>query len=438
MGKKKNKKHDIWDLSYEEQQENLMKFDEFLAGKTNDMFVNNTGTDFEAQLFSMIDTRKNQETIADDSKPKTRYFDQYGIFQYHDDTPKEGQFVEEDDVERYVDGTIDNEDILEYTPVSFDVDNELHMLFITSQFERVGLKLDTHTIPDDTVVDNEQALGRAFIDYSVFNTIPFALTDNIDDIVKAFNDYGIEKYNMSRFRIIYDENDTLYRCYIVDTDSVSYLRSNVVKSFMEYGQLVLELESRSINDINWGYFYDSSYNRLDDYCKIIIMDRYTQTGDRPLTEEMIGEFGYIITTGDIYGVISPLLEAAINEDDIDGMIDTAEKSIDEAFNSIRSSRPVVATLTATPVIKKNENKEEEVIPEVAEVVIDVEDLKNKMQTTSEEQPISETTSTSDDKNDTEENPVSVPDEIEVTEADPDEIDFDDLSEIPVIRKPKKK
>ena len=97
----------------------------------------------------------------------------------------------------------------------------------------------------------------------------------------------------------------------------------------------------------------------------------------------------------------------------------------------------MATLTATPVVKKNENKEE-VVPEVAEVVIDVEDLKNKMQTTTEDQPISETTITSDDENDTEENPVNVPDEIEVTEADPDEIDFDDLSEIPVIRKPKKK
>ena len=32
----------------------------------------------------------------------------------------------------------------------------------------------------------------------------------------------------------------------------------------------------------------------------------------------------------------------------------------------------------------------------------------------------------------------IPDDIEVTETDPDEIDFDDLSEIPVIRKPKKK
>lgn len=431
MGKKKNKKHDIWDLSYEEQQENLRKFDDFLAGKTNDMLVNNGG-DFESQLFSMIDTRRSQEPVIDDDKksPK-RYFNEYGIFQYDDTTSNdEGHNLPELEETQ-------SEKVLKYQPVSFEVDNELHMLFIKSQFERVGLKLDSHMIPDDTVIDNQQALGRAFIDYSVFNTIPFALTDNIDDIVKAFNDYGIEKYNMSKFRIIYDENDTLYRCYIVDTDSVSYLRSNVIKSFMEYGQLVLELESRSINDINWGYFYDSSYNRLDDYCRIMISDKDTQTGDRPLIEEMMGEFGYIITTGDIYGVISPLLEAAINEDDIDDMIDTVEKSIDEAVNSIRSSRPVVATLTATPVVKKNENKEE-VIPEVAEVVIDVEDLKNKMQTTSEEQPISETTSASDDENDTEEKPVNVPDEIEVTETDPDEIDFDDLSEIPVIRKSKKK
>ena len=136
MGKKKkNKKNDIWDLSYEEQQENLRKLDEFLAGTKNDMFVNNTGTDFEAQLFSMIDTRRNQETVVDDNEPKPRYFDQYGIFQY---TETDGMHGSEDD------GLLDTEEIhedtLEYTPVSFDVDNELQMVFIQSRFERVGLK----------------------------------------------------------------------------------------------------------------------------------------------------------------------------------------------------------------------------------------------------------------------------------------------------------
>ena len=48
------------------------------------------------------------------------------------------------------------------------------------------------------------------------------------------------------------------------------------------------------------------------------------------------------------------------------------------------------------------------------------------------------TSHVDEDESKEDKPVNIPDDIEVTETDPDEIDFDDLSEIPVIRKPKKK
>lgn len=454
MGKKKkNKKHDIWDLSYEEQQENLRKFDEFLAGKTNDMFVNNTGTDFESQLFSMIDTRRNKETIVDDNEPKPRYFDQYGIFQY---TETDGIPDSEDDgVERYHDGLFDteeteSEDTLEYQPVSFEVDNELQMVFIQSRFERVGLKLNTRVIPDDVVIENEQILGRAFIDYSLFNTIPFALTDNVDDIIKAFNDYGIERYDKEKFKIIYDEHDELYRCYIVDTSSAGNLQCNVVKSFREYAELILELENRSISDINWSYFYDSKYNDLNGFAEIISMDINTTTGDRPMTEDMIGEFGYIITLGNLYEVISSLLELSMEDDEYDELAEELvdmsdeeiEESIDEAIKSINQNRPVAATLTTESPANKDEDKEAD-----AEVVIDVEDLKDKMQTISEdnEEPhLSDyltpllPTSHIDEDDSIEEPVVEVPDNIEVTETDPDEIDFDDLSEIPVIRKPKKK
>ena len=197
MGKKKkNKKHDMWDLSYEEQQENLRKFDEFLAGKTNDMFVNNTGTDFESHLFSMIDTRRNKETIVDDNEPKPRYFDQYGIFQY---TETDGMSVTDDDEEI-------SEDVLEYQPVSFDVDNELQMVFIQSRFERVGLKLNTRVIPDDIAIENEQILGRAFIDYALSNTIPFAVTDDIKKIIDIFDQYNINTYDKNRFKIMKAES----------------------------------------------------------------------------------------------------------------------------------------------------------------------------------------------------------------------------------------
>lgn len=446
MGKKKkNKKHDMWDLSYEEQQENLRKFDEFLAGKTNDMFVNNTGTDFESQLFSMIDTRRNKETIVDDNEPKPRYFDQYGIFQY---TETDGMPNSEDD------GLLDTEEIhedaLEYTPVSFDVDNALHMVFIQSRFERVGLKLNTRIIPDDVVIENEQILGRAFIDYSLFNTIPFALTDKVDDIIKVFNDYGIERYDKEKFKIIYDENDELYRCYIVDTSSAGNLQCNVIKSFREYAELILELENRSFNDINWSYFYDSKYNDLNGFAEIISMDINTTTGDRPMTEDMIGEFGYIITLGNLYEVISSLLELSMEDDEDDAelnelaeeLADMSDEEIEEMVNEVVKEVQPVATVEITTTSDSNAEDKEA----VAEVVIDVKDLKDKMQSSEENEELHLSdyltpllpTSHVDEDDSIEEPVVEVPDNIEVTETDPDEIDFDDLSEIPVIRKPKKK
>lgn len=455
MGKKKkNKKYDIWDLSYEEQQENLRKLDEFLAGTKNDMFVNNTGTDFEAQLFSMIDTRRNQETIVDDNEPKPRYFDQYGIFQY---TETDGIPDSEDDgVERYHNGLLDTEEIhedtLEYTPVSFDVDNELQMVFIQSRFERVGLKLNTRVIPDDVVIENEQILGRAFIDYSLFNTMPVALTDKVDDIIKAFNDYGIERYDKEKFKIIYDENDELYRCYIVDTSSAGNLQCNVIKSFREYAELILELENRSFNDINWSYFYDSKYNDLNGFAEIISMDINTTTGDRPMTEDMIGEFGYIITLGNLYEVISSLLELSMEDDEDDDefnelaeeLADMSDEEIEEMVNEVvKEVQPVAAVEIKTTTTTDGEVEDKKV---VAEVVIDVEDLKDKMQSSEvkEEPQISsyinpqQPPSHVDEDDSKEDKPVNIPDDIEVTETDPDEIDFDDLSEIPVIRKPKKK
>lgn len=454
MGKKKkNKKYDMWDLSYEEQQENLRKLDEFLAGTKNDMFVNNTGTDFEAQLFSMIDTRRNQETVVDDNEPKPRYFDQYGIFQFHetDGIPDS----EDDGVERYHNGLLDTEEIhedtLEYTPVSFDVDDALHMVFIQSRFERVGLKLNTRIIPDDVVIENEQILGRAFIDYSLFNTIPVVLTDKVDDIIKAFNDYGIERYDKEKFKIIYDENDELYRCYIVDTSSAGNLQCNVVKSFREYAELILELDNRSISDIDWGYFYDSKYNDLNGFAEIISMDINTTTGDRPMTEDMIDEFGYITTLGNLYEVISSLLELSMEDDEDDAefnelaeeLADMSDEEIEKMVNEVVDEVQPVVIIDGT----KTPNGKVEDKEVVAEVVIDVEDLKDKMQTISEdhEEPhLSDyltpllPTSHVDEDDSIEEPVVEVPDNIEVTETDPDEIDFDDLSEIPVIRKPKKK
>ena len=447
MGKKKkNKKHDMWDLSYEEQQENLRKFDEFLAGKTNDMFVNNTGTDFESQLFSMIDTRRTKEaTFTDQDGRPNRYFDQYGIFQYHDDTDDTEE--DADDVEHYHEGTPE----LEYEPVSFEVDNELQMVFIQSRFERIGLKLNTRIIPDDVAIENEQILGRAFIDYTLSNTIPFAVTDDIAKIIDVFYEYNINTYDKNKFKIIYDKDDMFYRCYILDTSSTGNLQANVIKSFREYAELILELENRSIDDIDWGNFYDSRYNNLENFAKIISADINTSLLlDTKWRAEMFDDCGYVITTEDIYSVVAPLLEASIEDDEDDDefnelaeeLADMTDEEIEEMVNEVVKEVQPVATveITTTPSGEVEDKKV------VAEVVIDVEDLKDKMQSSgdNEEPHLSDyltpllPTSHVDEDDSVEEPVVEVPDDIEVTETDPDEIDFDDLSEIPVIRKPKKK
>lgn len=450
MGKKKkNKKHDMWDLSYEEQQENLRKLDEFLAGTKNDMFVNNTGTDFEAQLFSMIDTRRNQETVVDDNEPKPRYFDQYGIFQYHE---TDGMPDTDDDEEIESEET-ESEEVLEYQPVSFEVDNELQMVFIQSRFERVGLKLNTRVIPDDIAIENEQILGRAFIDYALSNTIPFAVTDDIEKIIDIFDQYNINTYDKNRFKIIYDKDDMFYRCYILDTSSTGNLQANVIKSFREYAELILELENRTIDDIDWGNFYDSRYNNLENFARIISADINTSLSlEAKWREDMFDICGYVITTEDIYSVVAPLLEASIEDDEdddefnefVEELADMTDNEIEEMVNEVvKEVQPVAAVEIKTTTTTDGEVENKKV---VAEVVIDVEDLKDKMQSSEvkEEPPVSsyinpqQPPSHVDEDESKEEEPVDIPDDIEVTETDPDEIDFDDLSEIPVIRKPKKK
>lgn len=443
MGKKKkNKKQDIWDLSFEEQQENLKKLDEFIAGTKNDLFINNdTGGDFESQLFNMIDTRRTQ-----DIKPNKKYGNHIDIFKQ-----------DEDDGDSYIlEPAVDEgptTEVLEYQPISFDVDNELHMLFIHSRFERVGLKLNTRAISDEVEIENEHVLGRAFIDYSLYNSIPFALVDDIDNIIKAFGEYSIESYDKNKFKIIYDENDTLYRCYIVDTDSTSNLQANVIKSYREYAELILELENRSITDIDWGYFYDSSYNDIDTFAKIIASDKNTTTGDRPLTDVMADEFGYITLVSDIYGVVEPLLELFMDseeEDESEALLDTFSEILGEKLDDL-SEEVIdgVADLITTgdiPEVKIPESIKEEVTKgEEAkeEPDIDVNALKAKMQTPAEPQPSNYVTQNislkdEDDESDDGED-VEVPEDIEITEENMDDVDFDDLTTIPVIRKqPKKK
>ena len=162
--------------------------------------------------------------------------------------------------------------------------------------------------------------------------------------------------------------------------------------------------------------------------------------------------GYVITTEDIYSVVAPLLEASIEDDEdddefnefVEELADMTDKEIEEMVNEVvKEVQPVAAVEIKTTTTTDGEVEDKKV---VAEVVIDVEDLKDKMQSleVKEEPQISsyinpqQPPSHVDEDDSKEDKPVNIPDDIEVTETDPDEIDFDDLSEIPVIRKPKKK
>lgn len=424
MGKKKNKNknRDMWDLSYDEQQQALKEFDDFIAGKKNDLFINNN-SDFEGQLFSMIGSKLNNGKSNNYDDLDDEYYDEI-------DMPllkKKGTNV------TLVTGDTSEDAFVSYTPsreIKFDIDDSLKYLFITDGIERIGLPIDSNRLPEDFEVGTFKSISNGFIDFVTFNMMPYAMVDDIRIIVNELNKRSVTNYDKSRFKIIYDESDEIYKLYIIDTDSVANLRAQYISSQSEYQNLIVEANDRCRTDSNIANFYDSKYNNVDEYFNILASDVNTIIDNDKITDKILG-CNYIISLFDIYNVVKDVLEGYdddplgntsndnIDEDDLfddDNDIDVTDEDINnligEPKETIQDISPVSETST-----------------ESEPIVIDVEDIKKNMES-SAIPPVDNTVVV-----ETEDKPEEI---ITVKESTGDDLDFDDLGSIPVIRKPKKK
>jgi hypothetical protein len=425
MGKKKNKNRDMWDLSYDDQQQALRDFDDFIAGKKNDLFINNN-SDFEGQLFTMIGNRRNT-----------------GKFNNFDDLDDDNDYDEIDMPLLKKNGTpvtlvtndISEDAFISYAPsreIKFDIDDSLKYLFITDGIERIGLPIDSNRLPKDFEVGTFKSISNAFIDFITFNMMPYAMVDDIRIIVNELNKRSVTSYDNSRFKIIYDESDEIYKLYIIDTDSVANLRAQYVSSQSEYQNLIIEANDRCRTDSNIANFYDSKYNNVDGYFNILASDVNTIIDNDKITDKILG-CNYIISLFDIYNVVKDVLEGYDDEpvdntskydddtdddylfdddNDIDVTDEDINKLVEEPKETIQDISPVSETST-----------------EPEPIAIDVEDIKKNMES-SAIPPTDNTVYV-----DTEDKPEEI---ITVKESTGDDLDFDDLGSIPVIRKPKKK
>lgn len=405
MGKKKNKNknRDMWDLSYDEQQQALRDFDDFIAGKKNDLFINNN-SDFEGQLFSMIGSKLNNGKSNNYDDLDDEYYDEI-------DMPllkKKGTNV------TLVTGDTSEDAFVSYTPsreIKFDIDDSLKYLFITDGIERIGLPIDSNRLPEDFEVGTFKSISNGFIDFVTFNMMPYAMVDDIRIIVNELNKRSVTNYDKNRFKIIYDESDEIYKLYIIDTDSVANLRAQYISSQSEYQNLIVEANDRCRTDSNIANFYDSKYNNVDEYFNILASDVNTIIDNDKITDKILG-CNYIISLFDIYNVVKDVLEGYDDDNDIDVTDEDINNLIGEPKETIQDISPVSETST-----------------ESEPIVIDVEDIKKNMES-SAIPPVDNTVVV-----ETEDKPEEI---ITVKESTGDDLDFDDLGSIPVIRKPKKK
>ena len=424
MGKKKNKNknRDMWDLSYEEQEQALKDFDDFIAGKKNDLFINNN-SDFEGQLFTMIGNKLNNG--------KTNNFDDLDD-EYYDEIDMPFQKKNVKNVVLVESSNTSDVAFISHAPsreIKFDIDESLKYLFITDGIERIGLPIDSNRLPKDFEVDTFKSISNAFIDFITFNMMPYAMVDDIRIIVNELNKRSVTSYDNSRFKIIYDESDEIYKLYIIDTDSVANLIAQYVSSQSEYQNLIIEANDRCRTDSNIANFYDSKYNNVDGYFNVLASDVNTIIDNDVITDKILG-CNYIISLFDIYNVVKDVLEGyddepldnTLDDDndddlfdddtDIDVSDDDINELIEEPKETIQDISPVSETST-----------------EPEPITIDVEDIKKNMES-SAIPPTDNTVYV-----ETEDKPEEI---ITVKESTGDDLDFNDLGSIPVIRKPKKK
>ena len=424
MGKKKNKNknRDMWDLSYEEQEQALKDFDDFIAGKKNDLFINNN-SDFEGQLFTMIGNKLNNGKTNNFDDLDDEYYDEIDI-PFQKKNVKNVVLVESSNTSDVA--------FISHAPsreIKFDIDESLKYLFITDGIERIGLPIDSNRLPKDFEVGTFKSISNAFIDFVTFNMMPYAMVDDIRIIVNELNKRSVTSYDKSRFKIIYDESDEIYKLYIIDTDSVANVIAQYVSSQSEYQNLIVEANDRCRTDSNIANFYDSKYNNVDGYFNVLASDVNTIIDNDVITDKILG-CNYIISLFDIYSVVKDVLEGyddepldnTLDDDNDDDLFDD-DTDIDVSDDDINEliEEPKETIQTISPISETSTESEP--------IVIDVEDIKKNMESSAIPPTDNAVFVEIEDK----------PEEIiTVKESTGDDLDFDDLGSIPVIRKPKKK
>lgn len=424
MGKKKNKNknRDMWDLSYEEQEQALKDFDDFIAGKKNDLFINNN-SDFEGQLFTMIGNKLNNGKTNNFDDLDDEYYDEIDI-PFQKKNVKNVVLVESSNTSDVA--------FISHAPsreIKFDIDESLKYLFITDGIERIGLPIDSNRLPKDFEVGTFKSISNAFIDFITFNMMPYAMVDDIRIIVNELNKRSVTSYDKSRFKIIYDESDEIYKLYIIDTDSVANVIAQYVSSQSEYQNLIVEANDRCRTDSNIANFYDSKYNNVDGYFNVLASDVNTIIDNDVITDKILG-CNYIISLFDIYNVVKDVLEGyddepldnTLDDDNDDDLFDD-DTDIDVSDDDINEliEEPKETIQTISPVSETSTESEP--------IVIDVEDIKKNMESSAIPPTDNAVFVEIEDK----------PEEIiTVKESTGDDLDFDDLGSIPIIRKPKKK
>ena len=441
MGKKKNKNknRDMWDLTYEEQEQMLREFDDFIAGKNNDFLVNENN-DFESDLFSMVENRRGKNNYEDEE-------DNESI----DDFPEMFDFrklsitdTDKDDIDDEDNDNTNSSDnaFVSHAPsreIVFEYDDSLKYTFISDGLERIGLPVDSNRLPSDFEAGTLQDISNTFVNFVTYNMMPYAMVDDIDIILNELSKRNIGYYDNRRFKIIYDESDEIYKLYIVSIESLEKFE-RLRPTLNEYQNLIVEANDRSRGEYNIANFYDSKYNDVKGFFDVIKSDVNTVINDDRIDTRNL-ENNYIISLLDIFEVVKDVLVESDEDEDDEPIYDTSRKEYkdddeedfddlldddddtditDDDINELIQEPKEEIPLIYTKPVQKEESKP---------ITVDVEEIKKNMES-SAIPPVDkvEVSPVIEDK---------PKEEIPIKDTTGDDLDFDDLGSIPVIRKPKK-
>jgi len=456
MGKKKNKNknRDMWDLTYEEQEQMLREFDDFIAGKNND-FIINKNNDFESDLFSMVENRrgKNNYDNDEDDEPNDDFpemFDFRNLSISDTDEDDFGEPYDEIDMNfskkkginvTLVTGNTSEDTFVSHAPsreIVFEYDNSLRYTFISDGLERIGLAVDSNRVSDNLEASSLEDISNTFVNFITYNMMPYAMIDDINIIIGELNKRNIAYYDNRRFKIIYDESDEIYKLYVVSIESLEKFE-RLRPTLKEYQNLIVEANDRSRGEYNIANFYDSKYNDVKGFFDVIKSDVNTVINDDRIDTRNL-ESNYIISLLDIFEVVKDVLvesdededdepvyatsrkEYNDDDEDFDDLLDDDDdKDItDDDINELIKEPKEEIPLIYTKPVQKEESKP---------ITVDVEEIKKNMES-SAIPPVDkvEVSPVIEDK---------PKEEIPIKDTTGDDLDFDDLGSIPVIRKPKK-